>query len=142
MALNHPPLGPNATFAYQASGIPYVTSSVNSEAPATNASPLTPVKHEFPFVTRFFQIECTDGSHGLRVGFSLSGSMGTNYFTVAANSKSEIYEFRVKDLFFTSDTTTASDFRIIAGLTTISRNHFPTLTGSLADGTAAYQGIG
>tara|TARA_B100000035_G_C20581318_1_gene371228 strand:+ start:78 stop:503 length:426 start_codon:yes stop_codon:yes gene_type:complete len=141
MALNHPPLGPNATFAYQASGIPYVSSSANDVVPANNVDPLTPYKHEFPFVTRFFQVEDLN-NQGLRVGFSASGSMGINYFTVAGNAKSEVYELRTKDLFFVSNTTSTTGVRIIAGLTTISRDHFPTLTGSLADGTAAYQGIG
>ena len=141
MATNHPKAGPNSVPAYQLSGVPYVTSSAASEAPATNTAYLIPVKHEFPYVTRFFQVECTNASHGLRVGFSLSGSMGTNYFTVAADSKSDIYELRTKDLFFTSDTTTASSFRIIAGLTTISRNEFPILTGSV-NGTAGFEGIG
>ena len=119
MAINHPKAGPNSIPAYQMSGIPYLTAS---------------------YVTRFFQVECTDATNGIRVGFSDAGVDGTNYFTVGTNSKSEIYEFRTKDLFIRGNGG-SSDFRVIAGLTTISRDQFPTLTGSV-NGNEGFDGIG
>lgn len=135
MAINHPKAGPNSIPAYQMSGIPYLTASVNSEVSDSATS-----KIEFPYVTRFFQVECTDATNGIRVGFSDAGVDGTNYFTVGTNSKSEIYEFRTKDLFIRGNGG-SSDFRVIAGLTTISRDQFPTLTGSV-NGNEGFDGIG
>jgi hypothetical protein len=135
MAINHPKAGPNSIPAYQMSGIPYLTASVNSEVSNTVTA-----KIEFPYVTRFFQVECTDATNGIRVGFSDAGVDGVNYFEVGTNSKSEVYEFRTKDLFIRGDGG-VSDFRVIAGLTTISRDQFPTLTGSV-NGNEGFDGIG
>jgi len=135
MAINHPKAGPNSIPAYQMSGIPYVTASVNSEV---NNS--TTAKIEFPYVTRFFQVECTDATNGIRVGFTEAGVNGANYFTVATSSMSEVYELRTKDIFIRGNGGN-SDFRVIAGLTTIDRSQFPVLTGSI-NGTAGFEGVG
>jgi hypothetical protein len=144
MAINHPKAGPNSVPSYQLSGIPYVTASVADEVPINTG---TPIKIEFPYVTRFFQVENTDGNGALRVGFSVHGikpfAGGTqNYFTVGTGNKSEIYEMRTKDIFFLGDDgTNPTSFRLIAGLTTIERNQFPILTGSV-NGTEGFDGIG
>ena len=139
MATNHPKAGPNSVPAYQLSGIPYVTSSAANEAPASGG---TPIKVELPYVTRFFQVECIDENQALRVGFSALGIKDANYFVVGTQSKSDIYEMRTKDLFFLSDDSSdPSGFRVIAGLTTIERNQFPTLTGSV-NGAEGFDGIG
>ena len=142
MSSNWPKGGPNLVGAYQMSGIPYVTASVAGEAPGAGSG--TPVKIELPFVSRFFQIECPDAD-GLRVGFSEAGTKGTltsNFIVVTGNSTSPIFELRTKDLYFLSNhNSNTSAFRIIAGLTTISRKQFPALTGSI-DGAIAFEGIG
>ena len=144
MSFNYAKTGPNFSPAYQSSGVPFITSSAANEVPINTG---TPVKVEFPFVTRFFQIENTDNNGKLRVGFSLHGvkpavGQTINYFVVDTNSKSNVYEIRTKDLFFLGDDgTNPTSFRVNAGLTTIARKEFPTLTGSIA-GTAAFEGVG
>ena len=140
MATNHPKAGPNSVPAYQLSGVPYVTQS------AANEVQNSVIKLELPFVTRFFQVENTDASagHDLRVGFSSAGVAGTltkNYILVPAASKTDVLELRTKDLFFLRDGSDNTSFRVIAGLTTIQRDQFPILTGSLR-GTGSFDGVG
>ena len=141
MATNHPKAGPNSVPAYQLSGIPFVTASSTTEVPGFNTAP---IKLEFSYVTRFFQIE-NIGSDPIRVGFSadgVQGSLTANYFVVADGKKSDVLELRTKDLFFnTNDATATTGYRLIAGLTTIDRSNFPVLTGSV-NGTGSFDGIG
>ena len=140
MPLNHPKAGPNSIPAYQLSGVPYVTSS------ATNEVDTTPIRHDFPFVTRFFQVKNTDDTHALRVGFSANGVEGTetkNYFLLAAGAKSDVLELRTKTLFFRADGgSAAASFEIVAGLTTIKSSEFPILSGTIGNVTGAWEGIG
>jgi len=142
MATDHPKAGPNSIPAYQLSGVPYVTASAGNEVPINTGSP---VKLEFPYVTRFFQIENIDDDAVLRVGFSSLGVKGTytkNYFTIATGQKSDVLELRTKDLWFLSDHgSNLGTFRVSAGLTTIDRDEFPTLTGSFG-GSSAFEGVG
>ena len=144
MAINHPKAGPNSIPAYQMSGVPYVTSSAANEVPNSGASS-EPIKLTFPYVTRFFQVECTDASEALRVGFSRNGVKAqetSNYFVVGTNKKSDVLELRTKELYFLSDNgTNPSSFRVVAGLTTIEGNEFPILTGSVG-GTLGFEGVG
>ena len=80
MATDHPKAGPNSIPAYQMSGVPYVTAS------AANEVDTTPIRHDFPFVTRFFQVKNTDADHAMRVGFSANGVSAPetkNYFLLA-----------------------------------------------------------
>lgn len=142
MATNHPKAGPNSVPAYQLSGIPFVTGSTTTEVPSLGADP---IKLEFPYVTRFFQIE-NIGSNALRFGFSkdgVKGSLTSNYFVVGHNDKSDVLELRTKDLFFVTDSGggATTGYRLIAGLTTIDRSNFPVLTGSV-NGTGSFGGIG
>ena len=82
MSINWPKTGYKHAPAYMASGIPYVTSSLNNDAPGAGADP---VHISFPFVTRWICIRSTDtaGStaRDLRVGFtSLGVKNNTNCF--------------------------------------------------------------
>ena len=139
MAINHPKAGPNSIPAYQMSGVPYLTASAVDEVGNT------PVRHDFPFVTRFFQVKNTDASHAMRVGFSAEGVKGTetqNFFVLTAGEKSDVLELRTKTLYFVEHAgSSPASFGIIAGLTTIESAEFPILTGSV-DGTAAFEGVG
>ena len=140
MATDHPKAGPNSIPAYQMSGVPYVTASIADEAGAT------PIRHDFPFVTRFFQVKNTDaGGHALRVGFSAEGVKGTvtkNYFTLAAGAQSDVLELRTKTLYFVEDAgSSPASFEIIAGLTTIPADQFPILSGTVG-GSLGFEGIG
>ena len=138
MALNNTKTGASFVPAYQSSGIPYVTQSATTEV-LTNAT----LKHEFPYVTRFFTIQNT-GAGTLRVGFTSHGVEATetaNYFKIAPATTSSIrYELRCKDLFFRAESA-ATGFEIVAGLTTIPHDHFPVLTGSVG-GSIAFKGVG
>lgn len=139
MATDHPKAGPNSIPAYQMSGVPYVTSSATDEAAGT------PIRHDFPFVTRFFQVKNTDSTHTLRVGFSAEGVKGTvtkNYFTLAAGVQSDVIEMRTKTLYFVEDAgSSPASFEIIAGLTTIQAGQFPILSGTVG-GSLGFEGVG
>ena len=129
MSSNWPKAGPNYVPAYQASGIPYVTTSVNNEVQCVDANGASskPIQVNFPFVTRFFTIRNT-GKNGLRVGFTQNGVFapgdrlpvagtkplkeGRNYFVIPTSSIAnganwsesiQTFEIRCKSLFFMSD---------------------------------------
>jgi len=174
MSFNYPKTGPNYVPAYQASGIPYVTSSVNAtEVPNAGAgADAHPIHIKFPYVTRDFTIRNT-GASELRVAFSFTGSydpgatvkgggakpvfpsvatstplgFGRNYFLIPTgsgnqgfNGSIQKFDIRCKDLFLFGHGGTTG-FSLLAGLTTIHRNEFPILTGSL-DGEDSFVGIG
>ena len=124
MSIRWPRNGPNNAPSYIVSGIPYLTQSTTTEVPNVSGATL---KHELPYATKFFEVE-NIGSNVLRVGFTDLGVKGTvtsNYFTVAAGAKSEIYNLRCKDLFFGGQSGTTG-FKLVAGLTNIPANNFPT----------------
>jgi hypothetical protein len=145
MGLNWPKSGPNHVPSYEISGLPYVTRSAGT-GEVTN----TVIKHSFPFVTRFFSIG-NPSPNNLRVGFSENGVTSNptaNYFTVAAHTSASIatrHEIRCKDLYFLRDGSGNADFEIIAGLTSVSHDQMPLLTGSQDPAKPAgivYTGVG
>jgi hypothetical protein len=109
-----PEPGYNYTPAYQTSGLPYLTSST--------AAAGTPVRIQFPYVTRTITVGATGGA--TTFAFTANGLAGTNKYTVA-NNQSVTFEFRVKEMWVTGST-----FSIAAGLTGIPTASVPTLTGS------------
>jgi hypothetical protein len=134
MSLKHPYSNPNFVPEYQISGVPYVTGSGAGEVTSQD----TPIRLNFPEVTRWIVIY-NSGSGALRVGFSNNGARSvntSNYFVVKAGATTPRMELRCKSLFFTKDSATATDFNIIAGLTTIRSDYFPILTGSTSGSIA------
>ena len=157
MATNYPKSGANNAPQYQMSGVPFITASAANEVNGIHdaaASP-NPININFDYVTKWIEIENTDGAVGLRVAFSKSGSFkagerlpgaGTkavgdagNYFVIGNGQKVK-YNFRCKSLFFVSNAApsgspeangNSSSFSIRAGLTTIPASNFPILTGSI-----------
>ena len=147
---NRNPAGPNFVPAYQASGIPFVTSSAVAEVTAT------PVRVQFPSVTRFVQVENISDAH-LRIGFTkngiegkgavISGSSGDqrkendavhkNYFILGPSGSTGRLELRCKELWFMRDRGVSAGFSLIAGVTAIRPQDFPPLTGS-----AGFRGVG
>ena len=105
--------------SYQMSGIPFASSSIT--VPVNSA---TPLKIQFPYVTKFVTIsnEVTSPGPAIRVGFSVLGvsGSGTNYFSLDAG-ESYTGEWRIEDIFLISNTTAQSSASIIAGLTPIPR---------------------
>lgn len=151
MPLNYPVAGPSDVPSYQMSAIPYVTSSVEGEVGGE------PIVLRFPSVTRFMVVSNFSG-HVMRIGFTsagitgsggVSGSTGessadrSNYFILSGNTQTPRMEIRCKEMFFMRDTfkdTGGSgncSFSVFAGLTPVSYQQFPTLTGS-----NGYDGVG
>jgi hypothetical protein len=121
--------------AYQTPGIPWATASLS-------VSNTTPFEINFESVSKFFTVR-NGGSSLVRVGFTRNGVLGTNYFMVNTGSVQE-FDLRVKDVFLLGQTATATGVDVLAGLTTIHRVDFPTLTGSnpAPTGSAYRTGIG
>lgn len=141
MSSNWPKPGINFTPAYQISGIPFVTSSVDDEL--TNSGNIVRVK--FPFVTSTIRIEASGSTSGnsasLKFGFTENGvnsNPTANYFTVASaggiSYATPSLPIRCKELFFKIDATTGRTgigFTVSAGLTNIPTGSLDTLTGSI-----------
>jgi len=118
---------------YQASGVPYATSSL-----AVPASSSAPIEISFPRVTKFFTVVNT-ATGSLRVGFSALGTTGsagggTNNYFILTNGQSYTAEIKVSKLFLLGHTI-ATSASVIAGLTGIE-------TGSLQNNWSGSIGVG
>jgi len=113
--------------SYQASGRPYLTSSLT--VPASSG---TPLEIQFESVSKFVIISNTlPGSVPnvpLRFGFSAAGVRGdiTNNYGILNNNESFEADFRVVSVFLLSDSTNECSASVIAGLTGIHKNHLST----------------
>jgi hypothetical protein len=121
---------------YQVSALPYVTNSIAGNSTTTRIM--------FPFVTRFLTVKNT-GVQYLKVGFTNNGVLNGGNSFLLAPSGSYTGEWRVKDLFLLSAASTTT-FEVVAGLTSISRNDAPFLSGSGAVTSSinvvGYNGLG
>ena len=122
MAINDmqwPNPGLGSVGSYQMGGIPFASSSIT--VPVNSA---TPLKIQFPYVTKFVTVvnESVSPAPAIRVGFSILGvsGSGTNFFLLD-NGESYTGEWRIEDIFLISNTTAQSSASIIAGLTPIPR---------------------
>ena len=148
MALNNPKTGLNHAPAYQISGIPFVTSSVEGELTTSQNI----VKVSFPFVTSTIRVECSGSASGatlIRVGFTENGvrsNPNPNYLLTLSNAGlnygTPALPVRCKEIYLMKDTNSGNNvgFIVSAGLTTIDRNQLPTLTAS--HGSAIFNGVG
>lgn len=111
--------------SYQMSGIPYVSGNITVPA---NSS--TPLKIQFPYVTKFVTIVNTGSAAtpNLKVGFSQNGVSGSNFFSLAYG-ESYTGEWRIEDIFLFSATTSQTSASIVAALTPIPRG-VPAISGS------------
>lgn len=130
MTYNNGRSGVNNVAEYQASGLPWVTSSMLSTSSLTI---------NFPYVTNFIALYAQSGSY--KVGFTANGMVGSNYFTVSG-SAAVILPIRCKTLFL-STTTGSALAEVIAGLTTIEAKAFPVLTASATyfSGSGVYNNV-
>ena len=119
----YPSSGPNNTAEYMASGLPFVTASVQSS---------TPFKISFPYVTSEIYVNAS-GSSEVRVGFSLAGVQGSNYFVVKGSDNPTPLRIRCKEIYIMAHAGDNTGYSVMAALTTIGSTHFPTLTGSVAN---------
>ena len=122
--------------SYQASAIPYLTSSL--AVPALGNAPL---EVSFDSVTRFIIITNTLAGSAtnvpLRFGFSSNGVSGSaqNNYAILNNGESFEADFRVTSVFLLSDNASQCSASVVAGLTRISRSHLETnWTGSTGIG--------
>lgn len=128
MPLNHPLPGYNWVAEYQVSAVPWVTSSQVSGIR----------RHDFPQVTKFVTVKNLSGPGAMRIGFTLLGVQGSNYFALSSG-ESFSGDFRIRTLFLSASS--ATDYSIVAGLTTIEARQMPILTGSV-NGTSSFDGVG
>ena len=133
VGLNHVP-------AYQVSGQPFAIGSLT--APASGS---TPIKIEFPYVTRWVKIIPVTGSSAshLRVGFSENGVKNGNYFRYLAGQNTnhegapaDPLELKVSELYFCSDNSATIEFDVVAGLTSIPASRTTTADGTSWSGSA------
>ena len=126
VGLNHVP-------AYQASGRPFATASLNCTLDGAGGHAVY-----FPYVTRWVQIINNDTSNAVKVGFSKRGlDTEKNFFTIGKGdtgqpTSSERLELKVSELHITGST----NVDIIAGLTTIPSERTQTTTGPSWSGSA------
>jgi len=112
--------GLNHVGAYQVSGQPYASASINCKE---DHAPLSDCTVTFPYVTRWFKVVNHDESNACKVGFSEAGVEGTNYFRVGAAdvagghgpTDSGVLELKVSSIVLSGST----DVDIVAGLTKI-----------------------
>ena len=135
--------GPNFVPAYQISGVPYVTSSLQNLG-AAGALTTTPVQIDFPYATRFFYVE-NHGPVPLRCGFTANGVMAngvgnvSNYFIVPASGSSPRLEIRCKAIFLRSEHGKTA-FSVTAGLSGVDAGNFPVLTGTMSGSHTSHVG--
>ena len=121
VGLNHVP-------AYQVSGQPFATGSINAS---------TAVKVEFPYVTRWIYVVNHESTH-CRIGFSQTGVEGTNYFRIGPQSGNEHtqntgrLELKVSEIWLSG----SSGVDIVAGLTSIPTSRVSTKDGSSWSGSS------
>jgi hypothetical protein len=128
-------VGINHTPAYQVSGRPFASASVDYDTTARVVY--------LPYVSRWFQV-FNRGITDLRVGFSALGVAGTNYnyyLTVPPSGsggfgKSDIYEMKVSNIWLYGAQAGTCD--VVAGLTTIPRQR---TSGSLGPNFSGSVGV-
>jgi len=114
-------VGVNHVGAYQVSGRPYATGSINATA-AT--------KVEFPKVTRWIYVINHENTH-CKVGFSLAGVEGTNYIRIGPQTGNEHtqntgrLELKVSEIWLSG----SSGVDIMAGLTNIEPDRLSGIAG-------------
>ena len=119
-------VGVNHVGAYQVSGRPFASGSVNAS---------TATKVEFPKVTRWLYVT-NDGVTPCRIGFSESGVNGTNHFTLSGSgNRTELLELKVSEVWISG----SNNVSVMAGLTTIETT---TLSSSVGPSWSGSAGVG
>ena len=120
-------VGLNHTPAYQVSGQPFASGSID----ATNA-----VSVDFPYVTRWVQV-FNHGNADVKVGFSEAGVSGSNYFRVAQPAATDVpvsarLELKVSQIWIYG----SNSVDIVAGLTSVPTSRTTTKSGVNWSGSA------
>jgi hypothetical protein len=112
---------------YQASGVPFVTSS------ASNEIGTTAVKVSFPFVTRWIQVFNTDSTDALRLGFTSNGVLGVpnaNYLVLSGGQFTDRLELKCTEVWFRQHNASTTSFSLVAGLTNVAPRQMFVISGS------------
>ncbi len=130
MGLSYPIINEGYVPAYQASAVPFVTSSLITAGQI----------HQINFnqVTRFFNVQNvgTVTTDQIAVAFTYRGFSTGNCFTLG-QGVSFRDELRTTQLFISCSSGTDVPYQVIAGLTNIPANQFLLITGS-----NGHQGVG
>ena len=128
--------GLNHVGAYQVSGAPYATASINCREDARTLQDCTV---SFPNVTRWIRIINKDATNPVRVGFSISGVTGShNYFEVGKASAASVYsdsgvlDLKVSQVVLSGSTSVD----VLAGLTSIGHTKTDTAQGTNWSGSS------
>ena len=123
--------------AYQVSGQPYATGSINCKL---DARPITDCVIDFPYVARWVKIINKDTGNDCTVAFSIAGTQGSgNFFTVertpvagAPLGDSGVLELKVSRIVISGST----NVDVVAGLTNIAPKRTATDDGPSWSGSA------
>jgi|10_taG_2_1085330.scaffolds.fasta_scaffold132677_1 hypothetical protein len=129
--------------AYQVSGRPWASGSIDSKDPTRE--PAGGYEVVFPSVTRWFKVLNKDESNACKVAFSLTGMTGSeaNYFTVVSGSgsgsagkpsygDSGVIELKVSTLWISG----SNNVDVVAGLTNIPSGRTRTDSGTSWSGSS------
>lgn len=107
--------------SYQASGIPWVSSSLT--IPASGS---TPLEISFPQVTKNIIVKnVSTGTVNMRVGFSINGVVSSSNYFILSGGESFAADLRVTKICLMSNDSTILTGSIIAGLTNIPAAELP-----------------
>ena len=121
-------VGVNHVGAYQVSGRPYATGSVDCTSTKEIA---------FPQIARWVVV-INNGTTNAKVGFSANGVDGTNYFDLGKASASDLpsisprLELKVSSIFVSG----SDDISVVAGLTNIDTARLKTSSGTNWSGSS------
>ena len=141
MGLRNAEQGSNYVPAYQVSGIPSVLT-------LENLTTTTPVRVDFPSVTRWIIISAAEDEldeNGIKIAFSENGINGAeedNFIQLALSDSnassvsiiSPVIEVRCKSIWVVATINDISRVSILAGVTGINNSKFPILSGSVRAG--------
>lgn len=118
--------------SYGVSGIPYVTGSVIGD--------LTTERIKFDYVTRFFHVKNTSIAP-IYIGFTENGVSGTNRMILSGGQETPVFEMRVRELYLRAEDGAATA-DVLAGMTTIPRSGYFSVTGSQFVSGAVFLPVG
>lgn len=124
-------VGLNHTPAYQVSGIPFASGSINCVSGA--------VRIAFPYVTRWVEVKNHDINRSLKVAFSEAGLTGPEHFVIDANGGAPGHwagtrplEVKISEIWISG----SGQADVIAGLTSISPGKTSTEYGASWSGSS------
>lgn len=129
MPLDNPQAGFSFSPEYQSSALPWLTSS---------QAPTTPQEIDFNFVSRFITVLAVNS---VSIAMTYSGSLGGNRVIIPTGVP-VTFEWRVGKVFMRSETGSPASYSLAVGLTTVSVRNMPLISGSYADGSAGWAGVG